>query len=116
MGADASLRGREKSACPPFHSLTHITPLTHTTSLTFFLPLLLPLSCRRDILTVHLRGVPIHEQEVKEDLVFRLAKVTGGFSGAELANVVNEASLLAARKAQDFVTFRELLEGVQRTR
>ncbi len=39
-----------------------------------------------------------------------------GFSGAELANVVNEASLLAARKSLDYVTFRDLLEGVQRTK
>lgn len=39
-----------------------------------------------------------------------------GFSGAELANVVNEGTLLAARKDQEVVTLRELLEGVQRTR
>jgi ATP-dependent Zn protease len=41
---------------------------------------------------------------------------SAGFSGAEIANVVNEGSLLAVRKSQDHVTFRELLEGVQRTR
>ena len=40
----------------------------------------------------------------------------GGFSGAELANVVNEACLLAGREGQDFVTLSELVEAVQRTK
>lgn len=42
--------------------------------------------------------------------------MTSGLSGAELANIVNEASLLAARRNQDVVTQLELLEGLQRTR
>ena len=71
---------------------------------------------RREILRVHMRGVPTSDDEEDAETVTRLAKVTGGFSGAELANVVNEASLLATRKTQEFVSFRELLEGVQRTR
>ncbi|GAX80849.1 hypothetical protein CEUSTIGMA_g8284.t1 [Chlamydomonas eustigma] len=71
---------------------------------------------RQDILKVHLRGVPMLPDEDMADVILRLAKVTAGFSGAEIANVVNEGSLLAARKSQDHVTFRELLEGVQRTR
>ena len=73
-------------------------------------------SGRQDILRVHLRGVPTSDDEEDHETVLRLAKVTNGFSGAELANVVNEAALLSARKTQDFVSFRELLEGVQRTR
>ena len=40
----------------------------------------------------------------------------GGFSGAELANVVNEAALLAGRQGQQVVTLADLVEGVQRTR
>lgn len=39
-----------------------------------------------------------------------------GFSGAELANVVNESALLAARKDLDVVTLRELLDGLRRTK
>ena len=40
----------------------------------------------------------------------------GGFSGAELANVVNEAALLAGRQGLDYVTMTQLVEAVQRTR
>ncbi len=40
----------------------------------------------------------------------------GGFSGAELANVVNEAALLAGRQGQDYITLAELVEAVQRTK
>ena len=39
-----------------------------------------------------------------------------GFSGAELANVVNEAALLAGRRGQETVELAQLLEGVQRTK
>ncbi len=40
----------------------------------------------------------------------------GGFSGAELANVVNEAALLAGRQGQDYITLAQLVEAVQRTK
>ncbi|GBF97542.1 inactive ATP-dependent zinc metalloprotease chloroplastic-like [Raphidocelis subcapitata] len=46
----------------------------------------------------------------------RLAAVTPGFNGAELANIVNEASLLAARAGKSEVGMLELLEGVRRQR
>lgn len=51
---------------------------------------------RRRILGVHLRGVPLEEDiELICDLV---ASLTPGFVGADLANIVNEAALLAARR------------------
>ena len=40
----------------------------------------------------------------------------GGFSGAELANVVNEAALLAGRQGQQVITLTDLVEAVQRTK
>jgi len=73
-------------------------------------------SGRRDILGVHLRSVPMESMDEKAEACDRMARVTSGFSGAELANVVNEAALLAARKDQDVVTLRELIEGVSRTK
>lgn len=50
---------------------------------------------RRKILAVHLRGIPLEEDtQLICDLV---ASLTPGFVGADLANIVNEAALLAAR-------------------
>lgn len=53
---------------------------------------------RRKILAVHLRGVPLEEDA---NLISNLiASLTPGFVGADLANIVNEAALLAARRGR----------------
>ena len=49
-------------------------------------------------------------------MIFSLRYLATGFSGAELANVVNEAALLAGRQAKNAVEVGELVEGVQRTK
>jgi cell division protease FtsH len=54
---------------------------------------------REQILTVHMRKVPI-ATDVKADI---LARGTPGMSGADLANLVNEAALFAARRGKRFV-------------
>jgi cell division protease FtsH len=66
---------------------------------------------REEILRVHVRGVAL---DPKVDLRI-LAARTPGFTGADLANVVNEAALLAARKEKDAVTMIELEEAIDRT-
>jgi cell division protease FtsH len=66
---------------------------------------------REEILRVHTRGVAI---DVGVDLRI-LAARTPGFTGADLANVVNEAALLAARKEKDSVEMTELEEAIDRT-
>ncbi len=58
---------------------------------------------REEILKVHTRKVPIAPDV---DLKV-LAKTTPGFSGADIANMVNEAALNAARKNQKFVTMKD---------
>jgi cell division protease FtsH len=60
---------------------------------------------------VHVRGVAL---EPSVDLRI-LASRTPGFTGADLANVVNEAALLAARKEKNAVTMIELEEAIDRT-
>ncbi len=50
---------------------------------------------REQILTVHMRKVPIG-QDIRADVI---ARGTPGFSGADLANLVNEAALFAARRS-----------------
>ncbi len=54
---------------------------------------------REQILMVHMRKVPV-AQDVKSDI---LARGTPGMSGADLANLVNEAALFAARRGKRFV-------------
>jgi cell division protease FtsH len=58
---------------------------------------------RADILQVHLRVVPLAPELDRASACRALAKITGGFSGAELANVVNEAALLAGRKEAEVI-------------
>ena len=65
---------------------------------------------RLSILNVHLKGKPI-DPDVNLEVV---AKETSGFTGADLANLVNEAAILAARRNKNTVTFDEFGEAVDR--
>ncbi len=65
---------------------------------------------RRAILDVHVRGKPIGE-DVNLD---GLARRTPGFSGADLANMVNEAALLAARRGKKRIGREEFDEAIER--
>jgi cell division protease FtsH len=65
---------------------------------------------RSKILEVHTRGKPL----AKEIDVDNLAGQTPGFTGADLANLVNEAALLAARNNKREITQNELEEGIMR--
>ena len=65
---------------------------------------------RRKILEVHTKGKPI----AKEIDLDTLAAGTPGFTGADLANLVNEAALLAARRGKKTIEMLELEEGVMR--
>ena len=62
---------------------------------------------REKILQVHMRKVPL-APDVKPRVI---ARGTPGFSGADLANLVNEAALLAARKSKRVVTMSEFEEA-----
>jgi cell division protease FtsH len=65
---------------------------------------------RRAVLDVHSKGKPF-EPSVKLDTI---AKQTPGFSGADLANLVNEAAILAARRNKKRIGMDELNEAVDR--
>jgi cell division protease FtsH len=65
---------------------------------------------RKAILEVHTRGKPI-SKEIDLDA---LAAQTPGFTGADLANLVNEAALLAARYGKKVIETHELEEGIMR--
>jgi len=65
---------------------------------------------RRAILEVHAKGKPL-DKSISLDV---LAKQTPGFSGADLANLVNEAAILAARRNKKLIGLTELEEAVDR--
>lgn len=65
---------------------------------------------RLAILRVHARGVPMASDADLEVI----AAMTAGFVGADLANIINEAALLAVRRGKDVVGLAELQEAVER--
>jgi cell division protease FtsH len=65
---------------------------------------------RTQILKVHAKGKPM-EDEVKLET---LAKETPGFTGADLANLLNEAAILAARRNKQVIGMVELEEAIDR--
>ena len=65
---------------------------------------------REQILKVHSKGKPLAEDIDME----RIAKQTMGFSGADLANLVNESAILAARRSKVTITNDEFAESIDR--
>lgn len=65
---------------------------------------------REQILKVHVKNVKLDESVDLKDV----AGITSGFVGADLANLVNEAALLAARKGKSAVGMEEFNDGVER--
>ena len=65
---------------------------------------------REQILKVHARNKPM-----APDVNFKtVARITAGFSGAELANLLNEAAILAARKGKKMIGNLELYDGINK--
>jgi cell division protease FtsH len=65
---------------------------------------------RKKILEVHTRGKPL-SKDIELDA---LAGQTPGFTGADLANLINEAALLTARSSRREISMEELEEGIMR--
>lgn len=65
---------------------------------------------REAILKVHARNKPL-----APDVSFKtVARMTSGFSGADLENLLNEAAILAARANRQFITNKDLYEGINK--
>lgn len=65
---------------------------------------------REGILKVHIKNIKLD----KSVQLNAIARQTSGFSGADLANLVNEAALLAARRNKETVTMPEMQESIER--
>jgi len=65
---------------------------------------------RVEILKVHAKNVKLADEVDLEEI----AKLTAGLAGADLANIINEAALLAGRESQESVTQQNMKEAVER--
>lgn len=71
---------------------------------------------RKAIFAVHMKNLKLNDNKESEGYVDKdfLAKQTPGFSGADIANVCNEAALVAARKEKNQVEKQDFLDAVDR--
>ncbi len=65
---------------------------------------------RTEVLKVHVKGKPLSD-DVNMEVI---AKQTPGFSGADLANAVNEAAILAARRSKKKIGMSEMQDAIER--
>jgi AFG3 family protein len=68
---------------------------------------------RKQMFLVHMKNVKIENGE-SEAVAQRMAALTPGFSGAQIANVVNEAAILAARESLDVVQYKHMDKAIDR--
>jgi len=69
---------------------------------------------RKAIFGVHMKKIKLSPDCDLEDLKGRLATLTPGFSGADIANVCNEAALGAARENEDYVKLHDFEQAIER--
>jgi ATP-dependent Zn protease len=70
------------------------------------------LCCRASIFKVHLK--PLKSNLEKEALARKMAALTPGFSGADIANVCNEAALIAARDLNESIELKHFEQAIER--
>jgi cell division protease FtsH len=68
------------------------------------------LESRKDILAIHKKGKPL----AKDVDIERIAQRTAGFSGADLANLMNEAAILTARHNRTEITTDDIAEAIEK--
>lgn len=69
---------------------------------------------RRDIFNVHLRRIQVADPPGKDEIAKRMSTRTPGFAGADIANVCNEAALIAARGRKDAVEGEDFEAAIDR--
>ena len=70
------------------------------------------LNGRKEVFKVHLKGITLEEDS--EDIAGRLAGLTPGFAGADIANICNEAAIVAARRKADSVSMDDFEKATDR--
>lgn len=69
---------------------------------------------RRQIYNVHLKKIKVEKSRTRDDYASKISSLTPGFSGADIANVCNEAAIIAARKDLKAVSMRQFEEATER--
>ena len=67
---------------------------------------------RKEVFMIHLKGIKL--EGAAEDMAGRMAGLTPGFSGADIANVCNEAAIVAARRKGESVTMEDFERATDR--
>jgi len=77
-------------------------------------------SNRQAILRVHSRGKAVGSDapgaETGDELLARMAQLTPGFSGAELANLMNEAAIVSVRQKKDAIDYETMMTALEKIR
>ena len=68
---------------------------------------------RRKIIDIHFRDKKLHEA-YKSGYLDELAKLTGGFSGADIANLANEAAILSVRYNESYITDNTIYDAFEK--
>lgn len=72
------------------------------------------LAGRKEIFGVHLKGITVAEGQESSEFAGRLAGLTPGFSGADIANICNEAAIVAARRSAKAVELEDFEKATDR--
>jgi len=69
---------------------------------------------REKIFMVHLKPVTLHKDLKREEVAKRMASLTPGFAGADIANICNEAAIFGARRAAESVEMQDFERATER--
>lgn len=72
------------------------------------------ISSRIEIFSVHIKPLKLHKDVNPKELAERMAKLTPGFSGADIANTCNEAALICARQNGLAIEFKHFENAIDR--
>lgn len=72
------------------------------------------LKSREEIFMVHLKPITLENPDARAEIAKKLAELTPGFSGADIANCCNEAALIAARRQAENVTLKDFEAAIDR--
>ena len=69
---------------------------------------------RKEIYNVHLKKVKVNKEKTRDEYAAKMAALTPGFSGADIANVCNEGAIIAARNNAKSVGLRNFEDATER--